>query len=74
MRSVLKSDVRRLMPWTTYKLLPSSNSARYAPSWPVMPVMSAVLAISCVPYRRERPQRAGFATQVGKPANPVRRA
>src|SRR5262249_16320341 len=40
MRPVLNEDDRRLMPWTTYPL-PSSNSARYAPSCPVAPVISA---------------------------------
>src|ERR1700678_3872787 len=40
MRAVLNSDERRLMPWTSYPLA-SRNAARYAPSCPVTPVISA---------------------------------
>jgi len=42
MRSVLKEDARRLTPCTLYPLS-SRNSARYAPSCPVIPVINAVL-------------------------------
>ena len=40
MRSVLNEDDRRFMPCTTYPF-DSSNSAKWAPSWPVTPVMRA---------------------------------
>src|SRR6185312_5667734 len=40
MRSVLNDDDRRFMPCTTYPFA-SRNSARWAPSWPVTPVMRA---------------------------------
>src|SRR4030042_5598967 len=40
-RSKLTVLVRRTMPTTWYPLS-RRNSARYAPSWPVMPVISAV--------------------------------
>src|ERR1700704_2171096 len=40
MRSVLNDDDRRFMPCTTYPF-DSRNSARWAPSWPVTPVMRA---------------------------------
>src|SRR5579884_2209104 len=39
-RSVLKLLDRRFSPWTSYPLCKSS-SAKYEPSWPVIPVMSA---------------------------------
>ena len=42
MRSVLKRLARRMMPWTWYPLS-SKNRARYEPSWPVTPVISARL-------------------------------
>src|SRR5437763_7874924 len=45
MRPVFNDDERRTMPWTTYPFA-ISNSARYEPSCPVMPVMSAVFGIS----------------------------
>ena len=35
MRSVLNMDERRFMPCTMYPLF-KRNSARYAPSWPVI--------------------------------------
>src|SRR5712664_4182601 len=38
-------DDRRTTPCTSYPF-PSRSSARYEPSWPVIPVMSAVLAIA----------------------------
>src|SRR5690606_23029485 len=41
-RPVLNDDERRIMPHTTYPFA-SSNSARYEPSWPVIPVTSARL-------------------------------
>src|SRR5262245_40323166 len=41
-RSVLKDDERRFTPWTKYPF-ERRNSARYAPSCPVAPVMSATL-------------------------------
>src|SRR5262249_38468337 len=44
MRLVLKSDERRLIPCTTYPLL-RRNSARYAPSCPVTPVMRATFCL-----------------------------
>ncbi len=44
MRSVLNEDDLRLMPCTMYPLF-RRNSARYAPSWPVIPVIRAVLVI-----------------------------
>ena len=40
MRPVLNDEQRRMMPQTSYPFS-SSNSARYEPSWPVMPVISA---------------------------------
>ena len=43
MRSVLKDDERRLIPCTTYPLS-SSNRDKYAPSWPVTPVISAIFS------------------------------
>src|SRR5579884_1251156 len=49
MRSCTSVLVRRVMPTTRYPSS-SSNSARYDPSWPVIPVMSAVLA-TCLPLR-----------------------
>src|SRR5262249_16344176 len=45
---VLKEDERRLMPWTTYPFR-SSNSAKNAPSWPVMPVIRAIFAPRSTP-------------------------
>src|SRR5438270_13101189 len=42
MRSYESCEVRRTRPRTSYPLA-SSNSARYEPSWPVMPVINAVL-------------------------------
>ena len=44
MRWVLNEDERRLIPCTMYPLF-SRNSARYAPSWPVIPVIRAVLVM-----------------------------
>ena len=44
MRSVLNEDDLRLMPCTMYPLF-RRNSARYAPSWPVIPVIRAVLVM-----------------------------
>src|SRR4051794_7587220 len=44
MRPVLNDDERRTIPCTTYPFA-ISNSARYDPSWPVMPVTSAVRAV-----------------------------
>src|SRR5207245_6275560 len=44
MRPAFKVDERRTTPWTSYPLARRS-SARYEPSWPVIPVMSAVLAM-----------------------------
>src|SRR5436309_7950361 len=41
-RSVLKEDERRFTPWTIYPF-ERRNSARYAPSCPVAPVMRATL-------------------------------
>ena len=43
MRSVLNDDDRRFMPCTTYPF-DSSNSAKWAPSWPVTPVMRATFS------------------------------
>src|SRR6185437_4553378 len=40
MRFVLNVLARRIIPWTSYPL-ESSNSARYEPSCPVIPVISA---------------------------------
>src|SRR4030042_1873750 len=40
-RPVLNVEARRMMPWTSYPF-ESMNSARYEPSWPVMPVISAL--------------------------------
>lgn len=37
---VLNVEARRMSPWTSYPLA-SSSSARYEPSCPVIPVMSA---------------------------------
>src|SRR5664279_4185109 len=42
MRPVLKEDERRFTPWTRYPFA-SNNSARYAPSCPVTPVIKATL-------------------------------
>src|SRR4051794_14961182 len=39
----------RMMPWTSYPL-PTSSSARYRPSWPVIPVMRAVGMGAIVPH------------------------
>src|ERR1035438_7181375 len=43
-RPVLKLDERLLTPWTSY---PSArrNSARYDPSWPVIPVIKAFFMV-----------------------------
>src|SRR5688572_26544496 len=41
MRSYGVVELRRTTPTTRYPLV-SKNSARYEPSWPVIPVMSAV--------------------------------
>jgi hypothetical protein len=41
---------RRTMPCTTYPL-DESSSVRYEPSWPVIPVMSALLGVDIVPYQ-----------------------
>ena len=49
MRWVLKDDDRRLMPCTMYPFL-RRNSARYAPSWPVIPVIRAVLVMVVISY------------------------
>ena len=49
MRSVLKDDDRRFIPCTMYPLF-KRNSARYAPSWPVIPVIKAVLVMSYYRY------------------------
>ena len=43
MRDVLNVEARRIRPWTMYPFS-RSNSARYDPSWPVIPVISAVFA------------------------------
>src|SRR5580765_3145635 len=40
-RPVLNELDRRIMPYTSYRFS-SSNSARYDPSWPVIPVISAL--------------------------------
>src|SRR5437764_2903982 len=45
MRAVLKREERRLIPCTSYPF-ESRNWARYAPSWPVTPVMSAFFKLS----------------------------
>ncbi len=42
MRPVENELERRIRPWTSYPLS-SSSSARYEPSWPVIPVISARL-------------------------------
>lgn len=42
MRWVLKFEDRRIRPWTSYPLF-RRNSVRYDPSWPVMPVIRAIL-------------------------------
>src|SRR3989442_8792381 len=39
-RRVLIDDDRRIKPWTSYPLS-NKSSARYEPSWPVTPVISA---------------------------------
>ena len=44
MRDVLNDELRRMMPQTLYPLA-SSSSVRYEPSWPVMPVIRAVLPL-----------------------------
>jgi hypothetical protein len=46
-RPVLKDDERRMIPWTSYPFS-IRNSARYEPSCPVMPVMSARLVVAIV--------------------------
>ena len=38
---MLNVDARRIRPWTVYPFS-SSSSARYEPSWPVIPVITAV--------------------------------
>src|ERR1041385_8655326 len=45
MRSVLNELLRRTTPWTIYPFA-SSSSARYDPSWPVIPVISAFLGLA----------------------------
>src|SRR5580698_4007589 len=51
-RSVLKLEERRTTPCTSYPFA-SSNSARYDPSWPVTPVISAVFnSVDSLPGRR----------------------
>src|SRR5690349_19631699 len=57
MRSVLNDDARRLMPWTSYPFA-SRSSARYAPSWPVMPVIRAFLPFPSVFNRCSQEQAA----------------
>ena len=50
----LRSELdRRTMPWTRYPFSRRS-SARYEPSWPVMPVMSAVFNASLLSRLRRR--------------------
>src|SRR4051795_2116492 len=49
MRCVLNEEERRMTPWTSYPFS-SSSSARYEPSCPVMPVMSARLRVTIAPY------------------------
>src|SRR6266852_5844721 len=44
MRAVLKDEERRLMPCTSYPFF-RSDSARYEPSWPVIPVINAIFFI-----------------------------
>ena len=51
MRWVLNEDERRLMPCTMYPFL-RRNSARYAPSCPVIPVIRAVLVMIIIPCCR----------------------
>jgi len=42
--SVLKVLALLIIPCTSYRF-PSKNSARYEPSWPVMPVINAIFDI-----------------------------
>src|ERR1019366_4711209 len=56
MRAVLNSDVRRLIPWTSYPLA-SRNAARYAPSCPVTPVISAFFKLQS-PWMFARNERS----------------
>src|SRR6266849_9451949 len=44
MRPRFNVDERRTTPWTSYPFA-SKSSARYEPSWPVIPVISAVFGI-----------------------------
>src|SRR5436190_10215156 len=57
MRSVLNDDARRLIPCTSYPFA-RRNSARYAPSWPVMPVIKAFLPLLSVFNRCSQEQAA----------------
>src|SRR4030042_28378 len=56
-RPVLNVEARRMMPWTSYPF-ESMNSARYEPSWPVMPVISA-LGMRVSPGARSGPRLRG---------------
>src|SRR5580700_8355636 len=64
MRSKLTVLERRTMPMTVYPL-ERRNSARYEPSWPVTPVMSARFAIGSRLLDRRKWASAG--TSRGRP-------
>src|SRR5437763_4193453 len=77
-RSVLKEDERRFTPWTIYPF-ERRNSARYAPSCPVAPVMRATLrddpAITAahltlvrIPPQHKRPEVLTKSAPAEKPA------
>jgi hypothetical protein len=46
-REVLKVLARRMRPWTSYPF-DRRSSARYEPSWPVTPVISAFFGVCVV--------------------------
>src|SRR5580704_3048152 len=64
MRSKFTVLERRTMPMTVYPL-ERRNSARYEPSWPVTPVMSARFAIRS--RLLDRHQRASAGSSHGRP-------
>src|SRR4051794_34174968 len=69
-RSRLGLFCPRITPCTSYPLA-SSSSARYRPSWPVMPVISAVGMQGIVPHRLGGPRSHASEAAAAHPARDV---